>query len=329
MLYAVLKILAISIAIPAVIALGLILSQPASGDLGQGGLDFGNQIAKGSERQAAERRIAMRDGFEMSVWEYPARQEGAPLLVLVHGSGWHSLQMEGLAEALRDVAHVITPDLRGHGANPGRRGDVDYIGQLEDDLGDLIAAMRRDGQKVVLGGHSSGGGLVVRFAGGKYGDILDGAVLLAPFLKYNAPTTRPNSGGWAVPLTRRIIGLSMLNAVRIRALNGLTAIRFRVPPEVLNGPLGDTATQSYSYRMNTSFAPRSDYLGDVAALPDFLLIAGREDEAFVADAYQPTLAAVTDRGRYRLVDGVGHLDIVDAAQTRDAMAEFLRGFARK
>ncbi|MCB1368506.1 MAG: alpha/beta fold hydrolase [Rhodobacteraceae bacterium] len=329
MQYVILKILAISIAIPAAIALGLILSQPAGGDLGQGGLDFSNQIAKGTVRSAPERRIAMRDGFEMSVWDYPAHHDGAPLLVLVHGSGWHSLQLDGLAEALRDVAHVVTPDLRGHGANPGRRGDVDYIGQLEDDLADLIAAMRADGQKVVLAGHSSGGGLVVRFAGGAHGAGLDAAVLLAPFLKYNAPTTRPDSGGWAVPLTRRIIGLSMLNGVRIRALNGLTAIRFRVPAEVLNGPLGNTATGAYSFRMNTSFAPRGDYLKDVAALPPFLLIAGHEDEAFVADQYQPTMAAVTARGSYLLVEGVGHLDIVDAPETVAAMAAFLKGLARQ
>lgn len=328
-IWTILSFAAISAAITAAIALGLIASQPASGDLGHGGLDFSGQVAKGTARTAPEHRIAMRDGAELSVWDYPARTANAPLLVLVHGSGWHSLQFAALAEGLRDVAHVVTPDLRGHGANPARRGDVDYIGQLEDDLADLITALRKDGQKVVLAGHSSGGGLVVRFAGGAYGGMLDGAVLLAPFLKYNAPTTRPNSGGWAVPLTRRIIGLSMLNAAHIRALNGLTAIRFRVPAAVLNGPLGGTATDAYSFRMNTSFAPRGDYLADVAALPPFVLIAGSADEAFVADAYQPTMAAVTDKGSYQLVDGVGHLDIVDAPQTSTAMAAFLQVFARK
>ena len=73
-------------------------------------------------------------------------------------------------------------------------------------------------------GHSSGGWLVVRFAGGAHGDLIDHAVLLAPFLKYNAPTTRENAGGWAYTMVRRIIGLSMLNTFRITALNYLPII---------------------------------------------------------------------------------------------------------
>jgi len=31
------------------------------------------------------------------------------------------------------IAQVVTPDLRGDGINPDKRGDVDYIGQLDDD----------------------------------------------------------------------------------------------------------------------------------------------------------------------------------------------------
>ncbi len=39
-----------------------------------------------------------------------------------------------------------------HGFTPKRRGDVDYIGQLEDDLADLITAKRQPRQKVILVG---------------------------------------------------------------------------------------------------------------------------------------------------------------------------------
>ena len=42
------------------------------------------------------------------------------------------------------IAHIITPDLRGHGFSPERRGDIDYIGQLEDDLADLISELKND-----------------------------------------------------------------------------------------------------------------------------------------------------------------------------------------
>ena len=325
MLVKVLTFALISCGITLLIALGLIASQhPADMRAdGGGGLDFDQTLARENGEAAPLASVPMRDGYDVQVRRYQATAPDAPLLVLVHGSAWHGLQFDGLARALAAHAEVVVPDLRGHGHQPGTRGDVAYIGQLEDDLADLIAAMRKPGQKVVLGGHSSGGGLVVRFAGGSYGETLDGAVLLAPFLKHNAPTTRANSGGWTHVLTRRIIGLSMLNALRIRVLNHLTIIQFTMPQEVLDGPLGDTATTAYSYRMNTSFAPRGDYLGDVAALPPFVLITGSADEAFDASLYEPTMTPATAKGRYHMVEGVAHLDIVDAPQTQTLIAEYL------
>ncbi|MFT7596923.1 MAG: hypothetical protein ACI8R4_004265, partial [Paracoccaceae bacterium] len=123
--------------------------------------------------------------------------------------------------------------------------------------------------------------------------------------------------------TRRIIGLTMLNAVGITALNHLTVITFDMPRVVLDGPLGDTATTAYSYRLNTSYAPRRDYLKDIAALPRFLLVAGQEDEAFVAEGYAPLMQQVTDKGQYLLVPGQGHLGIVDAPKTATALQDFI------
>lgn len=290
---------------------------------GEGGLDFANTLAQeGGEAQPLT-SLPMRDGYELHLRRYAAQSDGAPLLVLVHGSGWHGLQFDDLAQDLSQQAEVIVPDLRGHGTAPGRRGDVDYIGQFEDDLADLIAATRANGQKVVLAGHSSGGGLVVRFAGGQHGDLIDSAVLLAPFLHHTAPTMRPDAGGWSQILLRRIIGLSMLNTARITALNHLTIVQFNMPKQVLDGPLGDTATTAYSYRLNTSFAPRGKYQDDIAALPHFLLIAGADDDAFFADKYEPVMSKANSNGSYLIVEGVNHLDIVNAPETAAAIKGFL------
>ncbi|MEP0156421.1 MAG: alpha/beta fold hydrolase [Pseudophaeobacter sp.] len=264
----------------------------------------------------------MRDGYGLQVRSY-SNGDG-PLVVLVHGSGWNGLQFSHLAPQLAGT--VLVPDLRGHGAQPGRRGDVNYIGQMEEDLADLITTRVGPDQKVVLIGHSSGGGLVVRFAGGAQGDLLDGAVLLAPFLHHSAPTMRANSGGWAQPLLRRIIGLSMLNAVGITAWNHLPVIQFNMPAEVLQGPLGHLATTTYSYRLNQSYAPRSDYLSDIKSLPEFLLLAGAQDEAFVAEAYRPLMEAETDKGAYQILEDTGHLDLVDAPQTLAAIRGYLDAF---
>ncbi|MBT6341591.1 MAG: hypothetical protein HOJ48_20100 [Desulfobacula sp.] len=46
--------------------------------------------------------------------------------MLLHGSGWHSRYFLPLAEFISSagLAHLYSPDLRGHGRSPERRGDV-------------------------------------------------------------------------------------------------------------------------------------------------------------------------------------------------------------
>ncbi len=313
----------LALVIPAGIALGLIASQRPVPDLRAGGvgLDFGTlspNVAVPLQPYTAA------DGAVLGFRRWDSGRAGAPLVVMVHGSGWHGGQFAGLGAALagQGLADVVAPDLRGHGPAPQRRGDVDFIGQFEDDLAALIAQQVRPGQRVVMLGHSSGGGLVIRFAGGAQGAMIDRAVLLAPFVQHDAPTTRPDSGGWAQVLLRRVIGLSMLNAVGITGLNHLTVLQFRFPDSVLDGPQGHTATRAYSFRLMTGFNPRRNWQADVAALPPFLLVAGRRDEAFVAEVYEPTFTPITGRGRYALT-GSGHLGVVDDPETLARIAEFL------
>ncbi|QJX03005.1 alpha/beta fold hydrolase [Alcanivorax sp. IO_7] len=150
------------------------------------------------------------------------------------------------------LAHVYTPDLRGHGRAPARRGDVNYLGQLEDDLDDFLARLRLEhpDAALLLGGHSSGGGLVIRHAGGRPEIKADGYLLLAPYLHHKAPTHRSDAG-WARPNVPRLIGLSLLNRVGITAFNDRPVIRFNMPRAVRDG----TETLTYSYRLQVSLHP--------------------------------------------------------------------------
>lgn len=295
---------------------GLIaFNAPARNEATAGPIDFSTAIAAGYDDLPSTETYRARDGAALAFRRYPAADGAAKrLIVLVHGSAWHGMQFHPMASRLAadGLGTVVVPDLRGHGAVPARRGDVDYIGQLEDDLADLLDFARGQAafDEVVLAGHSSGGGLVVRFAGGAHGQKADRFVLMAPFLKYNAPTTRPNSGGWANVATGRIIGLTMLNTICITAFNDLPVISFAMPQAVLDGPYGATATTAYSFRLNQSFAPRSDFGKDVAAMTQpFLLIAGAQDEAFRAELYEPTMAAHTGAGTYVVLPGINHIGV--------------------
>ena len=262
-----------------------------------------------------------RDGTMLNYRYYPAESDKA--LILLHGSGWHSRYFLPLAEFIssENLARVYTPDLRGHGTDPVRRGDVDYIGQLEDDLADFITVIRSENPrlKIIVGGHSSGGGLAVRFAGSRYGKQADGYLLLSPFLKYNAPTMRPNSGDWAVPYVPRIIGLTMLNNVGIHWFDFLTVMDFNMPREARDG----TETLSYSHRLNTSYAPRN-YKKDLAAVTQpLLLVAGTKDEAFIADQFEPVISRYT-KGHVKLLPGATHMGVVVGPEIRPVVKEWLK-----
>lgn len=306
---------AFSVVIYLLIAGGLILSQWPSGQVTGEGLDFEKMTL--DHQAIPPERFNARDGTGMNV---RVRAGDGPLVVILHGSGGHGLAYDWLAEQVAETgAKVLVPDLRGHYGSDGPSGDVDYIGQYEDDLVDLIGQYRADGQKVVMVGHSSGGGLVTRFAGGAHGEMLDGAVLLAPYLHHDAPTIRQDGDGWARPLVRRLIGLSMLNGIGITAANGLTVMEFALP----QGEVAETMTNAYSFRLNTSYAPRIDYLADVAALPTFQVIVGSEDEAFFAAEFEPLMTEVTDKGSYHVLDGVSHLDVFLSKDAAKLIAEFV------
>lgn len=110
-----------------------------------------------------------RDGDALAYRFYDASSER--ILIFVHGSSYHGGGYDELAMyvSAAGAAKVVLPNMRGHYFSGRRRGDVEYIGQYEDDIVDLIRELRHQGHKgpIILGGHSSGGGFVLRFAGGK------------------------------------------------------------------------------------------------------------------------------------------------------------------
>jgi non-heme chloroperoxidase len=249
-----------------------------------------------------------RDNIDLNYRYYESDSNN--VLILIHGSGWHSDYFLPLAQYIsnKNIAHVYTPNLRGHGKNPKRRGDIAYINQLEDDLADFISIIKQKhtSSKIILGGHSSGGGLVTRFAGSKYRDESDAYLLLAPYLKYNAPTTKINSGGWALPHTPRIIGLSMLNNIGIKMFNYLKIIDFNLPKDYRNG----TETLSYSYRLNIGYAPRN-YKKDLKTIQkEILVVSGKSDEVLHSEKFPTEITKYNTKALVKVIENVTHMGIV-------------------
>ena len=165
--------------------------------------------------------------------------------------------MHALAEALRApgvTAYVL--DIRGHGGS-GRRGDIDYIGQIDDDLVDFVAQLgpEKSDETRTLVGFSGGAGFTLRFAGGPSGSLFDRYVLLAPILPGSA-AWRPGAGGWVNIALPRLITIAYLGRAGIHWFDGWPVISYAVSAD----PSRDT-TASYSYRLSTNFGAGRLYEG--------------------------------------------------------------------
>lgn len=270
-----------------------------------------------------------RDGAELAYRFYDSKSD--LILIFVHGSDYHGGAYNYLARSLssRGLAKVYLPDLRGHYLSGARRGDIKYLGQLEDDIADLIALVRARGQTgpIILGGHSSGGGFAIRFAGGNHGGLAAGYLLLTPVLLPPAPTYRTSTkdtSSWATVGVPRIIGLTILNAVGITWFNGLPVVWFNKPKEYLDG----TETLAYSYRLNQSMHPRYNYGRDTAAMGDnVLLIVGANDEQNYANEYAPLFARFDPKARIVVLPGVNHMGIIRDSAMLDAAGQWLASMA--
>lgn len=84
-----------------------------------------------------------------------------PVLLLVHGITSSSATWDPVIPKLAEHAHVIAPDLLGHGESDKPRGDYS-LGAFASSLRDLMEHLGHEHVNVV--GHSLGGGVAMQFA---------------------------------------------------------------------------------------------------------------------------------------------------------------------
>ncbi len=264
----------------------------------------------------AARRFTARDGTMLAYRAYPASPDR--VAVLIHGSSGSSISVHGFAKALQAAGiSVYAPDIRGHGES-GRIGDIDYIGQLDDDVADLLAALgpAPAGAKRILIGHSSGGGFTLRIAGGAIGDRFDGYLLLAPYLSYDAPTVRPFGDDWAAPAVPRIIALFVLSRLGIHWFEGLPVVAFAVPQQDQTR----IRTPTYSYRLWANFSPHQDWQADIRNIRrPAMVLASANDELFRAEQYAPVFKALRQDIPVELVPNLNHMEITTSPEGRAAV----------
>ncbi len=272
----------------------------------------------------ALRRYPARDGEPLAYRLYES--SAARTLIFIHGSSYHGGGYHTLAATLSasGAAKVVLPNLRGHYMSGRFRGDVGYVGQLEDDVLDLIEHLRAEGVagEVALGGHSSGGGLVLRFAAGRRASA--GAVsrflALSPIIPLSPAIKGGTAGGWSSLHLRRLFGLLALNAVGLHGFDALPVIAFNKPVEHWDG----TETLAYSYRLNTAYHPGPAWRRDLGALGQTdLVMVGADDQAIESATLAALFAQHAPKASTRVLPAVDHFGIFSDAGALRQIADWL------
>ena len=252
-------------------------------------------------------RFTARDGTQLAYRSYApatsASSQGS--VVLIHGSSATSSSMHLMAKELSAAGFATYAlDVRGHGGS-GDKGQIGYIGQLEDDLTDFMRAVSPPAP-VTLAGFSSGGGFALRFASSAQQNLFTSYLFLAPFLSQDAPSIRPGGGGWASVGVPRIIALSILNGFGLRTFNSLPVLRFAVSENTKK-----ILTSEYSFALQTNFRPHTDYLADLRKMHQpFGLLIGENDEVYYPNRFAEVLRQAGKDVPVTIIPAVDHIHLI-------------------
>lgn len=263
-----------------------------------------------SETTKAEmKKFSVRDKAIINTYHFPSKSNKA--IIFVHGLKTDATKYLKSCYSLQRAtqAEVYAIDLRGHGSSDGEPGDVKYINQYTDDLADIISTIKKQnpGKKIILAGHSMGGGVILRYAMGNYKVKVNGYLLLAPHLGHNSPTmvqsttaTKDTTEPFMQINIQRIIGLKMLNELNQHEQDKLPVLFFNLPANM--------KLKQYTYRANMSMAPENYTDGLKALNAPLIVLIGENDEAFNAVL---TKKAVADnsKGKTEIIEGATHNDI--------------------
>ena len=242
-------------------------------------------------------------------------------LILLHTAAFDSRMLEPLARALAEanVAHVFTPDLRGHGPDPETRGDIAARSQLEADVSYLIEHVetRFDDVEVVVGGHGTGGGVVVRFASTAAGERADGFLLLAPYLGRDEETMRPAMGGWADFFGDRIFLLQVTTGFGLDWYLDMTTVEYEIPDGVWDG----SETLAHTYRLMEAYTPPEEATEQLIDRP-MLTVVGTDDETVYPDSYEEPLGS-EDSQSVEQIDGASYFDLTVTETAVDTLEAWI------
>lgn len=256
--------------------------------------------------------LTASDGVKLAYRKYIPQNPKAVLL-FYHGGGAHSgAGYAHLGSNLQQQFNVAVymPDLRGHGESGGARGDAPSAKQVWADITTFIKHIRAEhpALPLILGGHSSGGGLVLNYASQPNHETVDRYLFISPELGFRSNTARPNRTDFAKVTLFPFIANAMSGGMLFGHSH---AVHFNYPKELLAADKGMVA--SYSVNMANAVTPSTPQEQFKKLDRPFGLWIGADDELLLPSmvlAFADLATSVRSSSETGSIPNANHLSVL-------------------
>lgn len=217
------------------------------------------------------------DKTKINYYQFITDSTAIAKLIFIHGGGAHSkLGYLQLAQTLKDSFNVETLliDIRGHGLSEWNRGDCPDINSLYKDISAIIQIVKKGNNlPIYLGGHSSGGGLVLNYSDWKKKETVNGYFFISPELGYKSNTARENRMPFATVKTWKFVINGLSQGLLLQHSN---VVFFNYPEKIIeDNPLILTSISVNMSKALTPNNPKKQFLKIVEPIAMFI---GEQDE---------------------------------------------------
>jgi len=259
----------------------------------------------------------MRINLNKLALDYSDNGSGIPLL-LIHGYPLSRALWEPQIAGLADAAHVLAPDLRGHGGSDPGPGPYS-MSVLADDCREFLDALGIT-RPVVLGGLSMGGYVVLEFYR-KYPQRIAGLILAATRAGADSPEAKASRDKAA--MTAREKGVGAIVETMLPKI--LSQKSFQTRPELVTRVRKMMASTSLAGIVDdlAAMRDRTDSTAMLAHIDKPTLIMHGADDQLIPPAEAQAMGATIPDARLHILPEAGHLLNLEQPE---AFNKAVRGF---
>lgn len=276
----------------------------------------------------------MKDGVNLSAIEVLNSEAPKFVVLHLHANSYTNFIYTGYGKSLSEQGGFIALlNLRGNGDSEGKKGHVDYIGQLEDDIDQVVLGFKKrfPATPIFLSGHSGGAAICLRYVNKYKKQNISGLILLAPIIQPHSEASRYKvSYSWLTNIFNnkqknkdrlpddkknqlpKIFYIRVFLAKIFPFLRNITTLVF---PDMGSDTGGRTYAFSYKTMKNYSIEDYHRTFKELN-LPVFMSI-GQDDDVtlpqFIDDMGQRYLADKKET-EWHLLDKVNHINVVRKSQ---------------